>query len=346
MSKKITIKDIAKEAGVSFQVVSAILSGKGDTIRFSEKTKEKIEAVARKSNYSPSILARGFQANRSFLIGILGSCNSSFMYSGLVRGTQEALFESGFSPMFLSHRTNEEEMRNLDHFLGRQVEGILLDPLTMTDEKEKRYLDLVNKKLPILNLFGSGLKKVPTVSQDMYQVGYQATKHLQERGRKRIALLTHFKYKHVHDSFSQFQGYEKALQETNSEPILFTHSLEHWNPENLLSWNNGAMEVTNDILQSKYIDGVVCYDVAQCHALIQKAKELNIRIPEEKALIGYHDWDICDITSPSITSINVSPFDMGVAAAEMMLEMLEGKTVTDRLVSPRLKIRESSGVCL
>ena len=343
MAKKITIKDIAKEAGVSYQVVSAILSGKGDTIRFSNATKEKVEAVAHKLNYRPSILARSFQANRSFLIGIMGSYGNSFIHSGLVRGAQEFLFRKGLSPIFFSHRSHEEEMSNLNHLLERQVEGIIVDTYgDFTPEKLKRYRTVVDMGIPVLSLFGE-TTEFPNLRQDMFQVGYLATKHLIEVGRKHIALFTHDRYQMNADAKEQYRGYIQAVKEANYKPTILTlNSKQYRGSENMLSWYNCAIEMAEDILTDDSFDGIVCYEVSFCYALIVKANALGIKIPETKALIGYHDWDICEIAQPSISSIKVAPYDLGHVAAEMILKFKDGVIPKSQLVAPRLTIRGSS----
>lgn len=342
MDKKTTIKDIAKEAGVSFQVVSAILSGKESSIRFSKKTEQKVKDVAQKLSYSPSILAKGFQANRSFLIGIIGSYHNSFMHTGIVRGTQETLFSHGFSPMFLSHRNDEEELMSIQHLISRQAEGIIFNTSSVSTKKVNAYKKLLGSKIHLVSLFDKVTKVIPSVRQNMYEVGYNATTHLIEKGKRKVALFTHEEYKKNYDSLEQFKGYRDAAKEHGIKTKVFTHTLEGWNADSPLSWYQPALRKSKSILADKDVDGLVCYDTSHCYALIQTAEKMGVPILDRLSLIGYHDWDICKISRPTISSINVSPYEMGVQASQLMLDLINGKSVEDAYVSPVIRARDTS----
>jgi LacI family transcriptional regulator len=342
MPGKITIKDVAKEAGVSYQLVSAVLGGRESTIRFSAATKAKVLAAAARLGFRPSILARSFQANRSFLVGILVCHEQNFLLSDLIRGIQETLQPEGITPLFLSHKTPAEEATNLHLLQERRVDAVITNSYGGDPET---YARLVKAGVPVVELFNYQFAKlgIPHVRQDMAAVGYEATRHLLELGHRRIALLTHERYKKHFDADDQWRGYCQALKEAGLKPQVFTHSLACYMPGRVLYWYHGAKEIADQVLGPQRPTAIVCYDCAHVQALIEEADPRGIRVPKDLSLVGYQDWDICETTTPRITTLLVDPFKMGQAAAATILAQLRGETAGNTLVKPDFIHRASTG---
>lgn len=342
MPKKLTIKDVAQAAGVSYQLVSAVLGGRESTIRFSEATKAKVLAAAESLGFRPNILARSFQANRSFLVGLLACHENNFLFSDLVRGVQESLAAAGMTPLFLSHKTPAEELANLHLLQERRVDAIITSSY---GQDAGAYAKLVQAGLPVVELFNFRFAKlgIPCVRQDMVAAGEMATRHLLGLGHRRIALLTHERYRQNFDAADQWRGYREALKGFGLKPKVFAHSLACYQPGRVLYWYHGAKEIAGEVLGSQRPTAIVCYDCAHVQALVEEARHQDIRIPADLSLVGYQDWDICETTSPRITTLRVDPFKMGQSAAAAVLAQLRGDTISSTLVKPDFILRDSTG---
>lgn len=342
--RKITLKDVAREAGVSPQLVSGVFSGKPSTIRCGEETRVRVLAIAEKLGFRPDIRARGLRAGRSFLVGVMVHAHSHWLQSDLLRGIQRNLEADDITPLLLTHATPEEEEKHLGLMLDRHVDAVLVNTSggpTLSD----RYAGLAHGGLPVVQLIDNSLSDagIPYVIEDMHASGYMAARRLIETGRRNIALLTHERHTLNRDAIEHREGYERALAEAGLKPRVIAHSLKHFVYGETHSWYDCVGEVADAIFDARHRpDGIVCYTSAHAFRVAELAAERGVSIGRDMGLVGHHDMPICRISRPPLTSLCPDYLAMGDAAANIVRELMDGKKPESRRIAPTLVVRASA----
>ena len=278
------LKDIAKLAGVSIPTANQILNGHES--RFSEKTCRKVLKAKEELDYRPNITARSLRNNKTYTVGILFFSANSMYLTDLMHATQDSLLKDQYAPIFLSHTNPEEEARNLEICLARQVDGLIVNVMITDDgmpSLESKYRKLINTGLPVVEIFGKFLKDVPHFHFDHYSFGYKLTERLIEKGCRRVAFLTHSlmdksnrNLKRYWNVWERWHGYEAALKKNGMETILFSHRLENeTDTEGCFYWN--TYEIAEKIFKNaSTLDGIVCSHEEQALALVNYANNHGI----------------------------------------------------------------------
>lgn len=334
LARKVTIKDIAKEAGISYQAVSAILKQDKASQRFSESTRDKVIQIAKKLNYSPSLIARGFRSEQSFLIGVqLYHLIHSYDAAEYIYGLQERLIQDNYSPIFLFADSLKKEKENIERFKFRNVDGCILSPLQRNPDF---YSEL---KCPCVQI-GIHVPELPIMKQDMFHFGYDATKKFINSGRRKIALLTHNEYRTAEttpyekwDAWEQFLGYKSAMEEASLTIDVRTFPIRTQR-EDSVRWYWDTLPLADEIVKDKSIDAVLCYSTFSAYSLLEAAKSIGRKIPDELALIGYGRFTFNSVLSPQITSYDVNWSEIGSLAAESILKRISKQNVSDQLIKP------------
>lgn len=328
MKQKITIKTIAKELGVSTSTVSKALR---DSHEISVETKDRIKAYADYYNYKPNNLALQLRNQKTKVIGVILPKIVHHFFSTVIKGIEKGASEKGYHIMVcFSNESYQSEVDNLKVLSNGSVDGLLVSVAkeTLQNEDFKHFEDLVNEEIPLV-MFDRVLDSIncDKVIVDDIGAGYKATKHLIERGRKKVAMLA--TPEHVNIGTLRKRGYEKAIKEFN-----------------LTSSNNLAIEIDeeydlrNQIAQviNGDVDGVFAVNEIYAAIAIRLAKEKGLRVPEDISVVGFTDGLISEFSSPSITAIVQHGFTMGKQAVELLIDRIENE---GDVLSPRTKVISS-----
>lgn len=345
------LKDIAKEAGVSIPTVSLILSGK--TQEFNPDTCRRVQRVADKLNYRPNIAARSLQQQKSFLIGVLISDVNALSMSTLLRGVFNALGDTDYSPIVLSHTDKAEESRCLHRCLERQVDGLIanvaVDADGMTDTSG--YLEAIANGVPVAEIFGRFLVGAPSVNVDFRAAGREAARHLIGRGHRSIAMLTHEHYDdartdktgHSYDAWERYEGYRQELAEARLDPLVVTHPLPS-DIDNVQQFLQGGTEALGRILSERATPtGVVCYNDFEAYGLLEACRLHGINVPRDLSIVGYGDFEVTRIANPGITTLRVPAGNVGLEAIATLMAMIDGNAPESSLLPSELVVRKSTG---
>lgn len=326
-----TIKDIAKELGVSYASVSRALNGKKGV---SEKTRASIEKKAKELGYQPNDLARGLVNKVSKTIGVIIPDITNPFFSEIVKGIIEASKRENYD-IFLcvSNWDPDREASYLKALRKKQVDGIIIKP--SRDQEEGIYNEI---KLPLVILeswdqVGNGC----AISLDNDKGGYLATRHLIDCGYKNIGFLAG-----KEESLSSRQrknGWQRALKDAgmkeNENNIVYTQfSID------------GGYEATKKLLE---MDGTVdaifsANDVIALGAL-QYLSENDILVPEEIGVIGFDNITYARLPQIMLTTVNQPVFDMGTIAFDAVVNILQGKECIEGksiVLEPELIIRRTT----
>lgn len=336
MKQKITIKTIAKELGVSTSTVSKALR---DSHEISIETKEKIKAYADFYNYKPNSLALQLRNQKTKVIGVILPKIVHHFFSTVIKGVERGASEKGYHVMAcFSNESYESEVNNLNVLSNGSVDGLLISVAKETLENQKfgHFQDLINEEIPLV-MFDRVLDSIycDKVIVDDVGAGYKATKHLIEKGRKRIAMLS--TPEHMNIGALRKQGYVKALKEFEL----------NFNPDLVLEVDDNAdLREQVSFLLSKDIDAIFAVNEIYAATAIRVAKEEGKKVPEDISVVGFTDGLISEFSSPSITAIVQHGFTMGKQAVELLIDRIEndGDILPPRtkVISSDLNIRESS----
>ncbi len=233
MAKRATIKDVAEKAGVSHPVVSTVLRGKKSSVKCSIETRRRILSIAKKLNYTPNILARSFQKQKSYLIGVLFSGVNYGILAEFIHGFQKTLSSRGYSPIIFIHNKPGEEREYLERCIEREVDGLVLNSSIATGGMSNREeFSRLSETIPLVEIFGREVDDVPSLMLDFYSGALKATRYLIREGHSKIALYLHDRC-HMHqevpglylNAWQYMQGYRQAVSEAGLTELIFTHSL-------------------------------------------------------------------------------------------------------------------------
>ena len=306
-----SIKDVAREAGVSIATVSRVLN---DIDVVNEETKKKVKAAIKQLGYRPNIVARSLKTQRSRTIGIIVPDISSQVYPEIVRGAEDVANMYGYNVMLCnSDCDGEKEKEYLRVLKEKMSDGVLY----MSSSLDKETLDLINE-IDIKTILVETSNKdnaLPSVSIDNVKGAYEATKHILAKGRKNIAFIGI--EKHEKNAWGmRYEGYEMALKEAGMEV----------NPE-LCYFNNLKIKSGKDgvkkILSSEHnIDGIVCASDEIAIGAINTLRENGLSVPKDVSVIGFNGIEMARNFYPAITTIEQPMYDMGSVAMRMLIKLL------------------------
>ncbi|WP_404470112.1 LacI family DNA-binding transcriptional regulator [Sutcliffiella horikoshii] len=331
-----TIKDIARVAGVSVTTVSRALNGYSDV---NKKTRQRIEEVAKKLNYSPNTVARSLVMKKSKTIGLLVSdmnregVKDNFTFEVLC-GINEASANSDYDLVLFSTTSSKQSRKTYTQLCReRRVDGVILQGIKTDDP----YLqEVVESDIPcVLVDIPQESETVGYVTTDNVEGAKKAVAHLIDRGHKNIAMINGHEKADV--SIRRLQGYMEVL---NNENLTYR-------PE----WiKNGdfkekvAEEVAVELLtEHPEITAVFCASDLMGLGVLKAVNKIGKKVPDDIAVIGYDDIMLASYSNPSLSTIRQDKFKLGFEAAVLLIDMLEGKENSHaRIIDTKLIIRDST----
>jgi DNA-binding LacI/PurR family transcriptional regulator len=315
--RKTTIKDIAREAGVSVSTVSNVINGKASKV--SDETIQRIQKVIKDLNYIPNFSARSLVRNRSNLIGVIIPQTEDYkqlllqnpFYSEIVSGIEYKTREYGYN-ILLSGLDKDKSI--LELLIRWNVDAAII----MGAYKEQFYEDLKEVKIPI-TLIDSYINDdyFYKIGIDDEEGGYLATKYLIDCGHRNIALVTgSIKKEGVTEK--RFLGYKRALKEGN----IF------YNPDYVLdksvSYEHGVE--AGVFIAEKLNEATAVFATADLIAagVISGLKVSGKEVPEDISVVGFDDVNIARMLVPPLTTVKQHICEKGIQAVEQLMDVLEG----------------------
>ncbi|MGJ8732109.1 LacI family DNA-binding transcriptional regulator [Cellulophaga fucicola] len=339
MKAKITIKDIAKELGVSSSTVSRALKNSPE---ISEETRKKVKAFADLYHYRPNMLAQKLRNNKTMVIGVIIPEIVHHFFSRVISGVEKIANGRDYNVMIcLSNESYEKEKLNIQMMANGSVDGLLVSIAKETLEKGDfdHFKELKDYSIPLV-LFDRISDKIDCdkVIVDDIGGGYKATKHLLDVGCKKIAILS--TPDHVNVGALRTIGYKKALEESNikvNNDLIFKVNDKSNITEQITTFmHNTTIEY----------DGIVAVNEIYAANVIKIAKEKDLQIPKDLCVVGFTDGLISSFSTPSLSTIDQHGITIGEHAAELLLDRIQNKEVhreyQRKVVSTDLIIRKSS----
>ncbi len=329
---RVTIKDVAKKVGVTPATVSMVIN---NNPKISQKTRERVLEAIKEMNYHPNYIGRSLVKGKTNNIGVVASFFASLFALESVRGIEQVLRNTQYNLILYSTRGLEEKEADLLQriYYERRADGLIIISLKADT---KMIEEFKKENIPVV-FIEELVEGAPTVKFNNIKGAFIATEYLIKKGKKNIALVVGDKGLNAEE---RIKGYREALNKYGMQ----------YSEDNVINVLNYSFEEGEEILdiileKSNKIDGVFCGagDITAI-GIMDAAKNKGIRIPDDIGIIGYDDIYISNLTTPSLTTIRQPIMQMGMRSFEMLLEMLEGRTVSDgKIISfePELIIRDS-----
>lgn len=306
----VSIKDVAREAGVSIATVSRVLN---DIDVVNEETKKKVQDAIKKLSYRPNIVARSLKTQKTGTIGIIIPDISSQFYPEVVRGAEDVANIYDYNIMLCNTDLDpDKEMEYLRVLKEKMVDGVLY----MSNSLEPNIIALLNElQIPMVLVETRDKEEVfPSVTIDNEKAAYDAVNYLVKKGNKKIAYIgTH------EDAFNasafRAEGYKKALSANN---IAFD--------ENLVSFGGqkaqDGFEGVHKILSKTKIDAIFCASDEIAMGAINALREKNISVPGEVDVMGFDNIYLSSIFYPKLTTVAQPMYDMGSVGMRMLIKRI------------------------
>ncbi|GAJ26523.1 sucrose operon repressor ScrR [Liquorilactobacillus sucicola DSM 21376 = JCM 15457] len=303
----VKISDVAELAQVSVTTVSRVINNYGP---ISEKTRKKVFSAMKTLNYQPNALARSLQGKKTKLIGIIFPGVSHPLFGELVQSLENQLFKRGYRVILCNSANNAKKEREyLKMLSANQVDGIITGTHNLEIEEYNRV------DLPIISFDRYLSDEVPIVSSDNYTGGYQGTRLLLNSGARSITMITGSNQPKS-PTTARAEGYVQALREAGLKEKVLEFPF-------YMSASSKSMQIKN-LLMGDCPDAIFCSDDLTALLVLQHARKLKIRVPEDLKLLGYDGTQLIQSYHPELATV-VQPIS---DIAQLMIELLIRKINT------------------
>lgn len=336
-SANITLKDIARVAGVSTATASLALAGDS---RVNIKTKQLVEDVAQRLKYVPNEIGRSLRAKKAETIALIfpNTPHNAFTHPyfvSLLEGISEVLVQHNFHLLVSTSRSEIDESAAYDKILrNRRADGIILWPASI---KDRNIVKIIESDFPVVYLGKWHHDEIITVERDEFGGAYMATEHLLKLGHKRIVHITGPLEYQV--SIDRLDGYKQALQD---HKVLYDPSLVIEKDYTMDSGRSAIVKLREDKVS---YDAVFAGNDMMAIGAIKQLQKYGISVPGDIAVVGCDNIDMAAILDPALTTIYQPMQQIGVIAAEKLIALLTNQEVGEvqTVVPTRLIVRDSCG---
>lgn len=334
----VTVKDVAKEAGISRTTVSNVFSGKS---KYSDETREAVLAAAKKLGYKPNLAARSLITNRSGLVGLVlpsyldtNTLTNSPFYNIIMDGVYSVLRDEVYYDLIIfsvpyKENFKEKLLQVSDWIDARNVDGILA-----IGEYDTLFLhDLGAKNIPVVLIDNYSPDQYPNfsyINSDDETGGYLATMQLIKQGYKKISLCS----ASLHSLLMQkrYAGYKRAMAEVGYAEYVFGGGIDAFE----------AGKQFGEMLMREKVDAAFCTEDMLAVGLLHYLLKKRVRVGQEFGLVGFDNINIGRQVYPELTTVDQNIFAKGETAARTLLSILNGAASTRLLLPVTLISRETA----
>jgi LacI family transcriptional regulator len=330
---KVTIKEVAREAGVSVATVSRVFTGNGPV---QEETRRRVLEVSSRLSYSPHAAARSLTTNRSGSLGVLLPNLYGEFFSEVIRGLDLTARRSGYHLLVSSSHSDRTEVEAVLRALRGRVDGLIV----MSPEADAQALQAnLPPALPVvlLNCRVEG-SAFASINIDNHGGAYAMTRHLLARGHRRIAFVQGAPGNY--DAGERLRGYRDALRDGGIEPAAELEIDGDFSEE---SGHRAGVALSR--LTPRPTAAFAAND-AMAVGLLSALQEAGVRVPADIAVAGFDDIPIARFLTPALTTVRVGITGLGELALERLLAAMEDGETHERrheVLPTSLVVRGSCG---
>lgn len=335
----VTIRDVAKKAGVSVAIVSKALNDYPDV---SPKTKQRILEIAKEMNYSPNIVAKNLSSKKQKTIGLITSgflntegkddSNVFDLFKGVYTAAEENQYEFA---IYLTDTIKQKQKSYAKFCQERNIGGAVLMGIRVDDPY---FTELLDTKIPcvLVDIYVEEARKhIGSVSTNNVDASYEMTTYLLDKNHRNIAVMAGSKAAYVNER--RLMGVEKAFREYGLD----------LQESNILYGNFSEEEAYS--LSKEYLEHVeemptafICFSDLMAYGVMKAVKEKGLKIPDDISVTGFDGLPINEFTNPPLTTVNQDFYEIGRQAALLLQELIENKDVDRRRYVPHQIVERES----
>lgn len=330
----VRLVDIAAKVGVSVMTVSKALRDQPDV---AAKTRSLIKATAREMGYVPDSSAQSLRTRATKLFGLVIPATTNPVFARVVYALEERARDLGYDVLLChTHNQTEREESCLRRLLARRVDGIFITPVYRLESDARIYRDLAASKTPtvLLGSPGAFCNQFVSVQTDELPASHAVTKHLLELGHRRIAYFTG----PLPAIWAQerYEGFRRAHREAglDVDDALIFHA-----GSTIEDGAKAALQFANEKCNATAIQAANDLIAIGCAETLQQQ---GIHIPRDLSLAGFGNIPLAEHFRIPLTTVRQPKFRLGIAAMELMLQLLRGESVESRRLPAELTIRAST----
>lgn len=331
INKRVTITDVAQEAGVSKQTVSRVINERPDV---ASQTRTRILEVINQLGYRPDPIARSMKGN-THTLGFITPNLSDYNFSSIVQAAQAEARSNGFFVLAGSAQFEKDVLPLLNEIMNRRVDGLLV--INPRDDNRYRYLlPLIEQNVPIVYLKNSPVDEpVSAVCLDDVTGGYIATQHLLSLGHSTIVTVLGLQNEEC--TQDRLTGFRKAHAEAGVVP----------NPALLVrgDWSAASGNLAIKSLLEQHIDfsAVFAQNDRMAVGAIRALREAGLKVPQDVSVIGYDDIPLSSFFDPPMTTIRQPMEQFGRIGAQLLIKAVNNPQHKPQVIrlNPELIVRET-----
>lgn len=326
-----TIKDIAKLAGVSVATVSRVIN---EDPGVADKLRQKVLQAIKETNYVPNTVGRNLRKSKSDMLLVMLPTLSNPFYSKILKGIEQAASKKGYGILVsVTHHEIKTEKKYLEMLQMRQVDGVISLFSTLSVEE----LNNLVMKYPFVQCceYTEGAQ-LPYVMIDNKKAAYEATKYFISHGHKRIGMISGSFY--ASSEKAREQGYKDALMDGG---LVFEDNYilkSNYKPES-------GMELCGELLSlSEPPTAILTVSDTLAIGAIKYLKSAGIKVGKDVEVIGFDNASITRVYDPPISTVSQPRYDLGTVSVELVVEKINNFEVVNKgiILPHELILREST----
>jgi LacI family transcriptional regulator len=339
-NRQVTISQVAKEAGVSSQTVSRVVNNRQE---ITPETRQHVQEVINRLGYQPNAIARSLIQRRSNTLGVVTSGLEYFGPSHLLIGVEQGANQAGLS--ILLNLIHQPETRDIgaivNGLISRQVEGIIWAVPEIGDNRSWFRENLPQLAIPVVFLSTQPRENLNVVEIDNRQGANIATRHLLERGYRKIG--------HIAGPLTWWAASERRCGWQDALTAAGVPFGDDQVVEGNWSAESGEIGLHDLLAKFPDVQAVFACNDQMALGLMQAARSLGKRIPEDLAVVGFDDIPESAFYYPPLTTIRQGLYELGHVAVQTFMKLRQADqrdesmpTAHTVLLKPQLVIREST----
>lgn len=332
----VTIKDVAKKAGVSPSTVSRVMSNHP---RISRETTRKVKEIMEELGYHSNIMARSLVSNKTYTLGMLlprpaEELFQNHFFAENIRGITTQASRKGYDVLMTTGHSELGEVEAVTRLVkGRRVDGVIL----LQSRKNDPIISfLKTEQFPFVLIGHYRDDEILSVDNDNVQASYDATVHLIAQGHERIGFVSGPPNLTV--SLDRLEGYKKALAD---------HGLRmdpEWVMEGEFLQESGYRAMSFFMSLPERPTALVVIDDIVTFGIMRGLAEIGYKVPDDLSLVSFNNIALAELSSPPLSSIDIGIYQLGYMASQLLIRYIQDdKPQQFRTIVPhRLIVRESS----
>lgn len=328
-----TLREVAQQAGVSVPIASRVLN-EDPEVRVRDETRRRVQRTAKSLGYIPNHLARSLRGSRAGAVGLIMHSLDSPINVSVLEGARTSCAEQGYVTLLADAEELAADHSRLRTFLARgRLDGAILHAGYGEGDQ---LLEQISDAMPAVLVNSDGGGSVPSVRLDDEAAGALATDHLLDMGHRRIAFVGGTKGSQ--SSRRRETGYRAALAGRRPRPRADVVDAG-W------SADSGAAATTQLMRRTNLPTALVVANAVTAAGVLSTLRDARIAVPEDISVIAIQDaWFVAHL-SVALTTVRLPLFELGSAAASMLLDGIAGGQPTDTFLdqpAPDLVLRQST----